>query len=122
MQNTIPPLVVSVSRSLDYYKWGNHCEAWKLVDNKDFSVKLEKMPAGTEEELHYHSFSQQFFYVLKGRAVFEIDEVILIVHEGEGLHIEAGRRHRIMNKEEETTLEFLVCSQPATDTDRQNLV
>ncbi|HSU51642.1 MAG TPA: cupin domain-containing protein [Segetibacter sp.] len=122
MENPIPPLVVSVSRPLDYYKWGNQCEAWKLADNKDLSIKLEKMPPGTEEVLHYHNFSQQFFYVLKGRAVFEIDGVILIVHEKEGLHIEAGRRHRIMNKEEDTALEFLVCSQPSVGADRQNLV
>ena len=122
MENPIPPLVVSVSRPLDYYKWGNQCEAWKLADNKDLSIKLEKMPPGTEEVLHYHNFSQQFFYVLKGRAVFEIDGVILIVHEKEGVHIEAGRRHRIMNKEEDTALEFLVCSQPSVGADRQNLV
>lgn len=121
MGNTIPPLVVSVSRPLDHYKWGNNCEAWKLVDDKGLSVKLEKMPPAAEEILHYHSLSQQFFYILRGRAVFEIDEVILIVHEGEGVSIDAGRRHRIMNKED-VMLEFLVCSQPSTEGDRQNMV
>lgn len=80
------------------------------------------MPAGAEEVLHLHTQSQQFFYILKGKAVFEIDGVILIVHEHEGLHVEAGRQHRIMNKEEDRALEFLVCSQPSTQNDRQNLV
>lgn len=119
---SVSPSVVSTSRPLEYYKWGSNCEAWHFVDNKDLSVKFEKMPAGTEEVLHYHNHSQQFFYILKGRAVFEVDEVILIVHEGEGLHMEAGRQHRIMNKEEEQTLEFLICSQPSTTNDRHSLV
>lgn len=122
METKNTPSVVSSSSPLSYYKWGNNCEAWNFVDNKDLSVKLEKMPSGTEEALHFHNQSQQFFYILKGRAVFEIDEVILIVHEGEGLHIEAGRQHRIMNKEEQNTLEFLVCSQPSTSNDRKNVV
>ncbi len=80
------------------------------------------MPPGTEEVLHYHKLSQQFFYITKGKAFFEVDEVILIVHEGEGMHIEAGQKHRIMNKEEGRTLEFLVCSQPFAQNDRYNLV
>ncbi|MCW3109958.1 MAG: cupin [Segetibacter sp.] len=121
METKNTPSVVSTSRPLSRYEWGNNCEAFNFVDNKDLSVKLERMPAGTEEVLHYHSVSQQFFYILKGRAVFEVDEVILIVHAGEGLHLEAGRKHRIMNKEEET-LEFIVCSQPSAQNDRQNLI
>lgn len=114
------PSVVSILHPLSQYKWGKNCEAWNFVDNDKLSVKLEKMDAGTEELLHYHHQSQQFFYILKGRAVFEIDEVILIVHEGEGVLIEEGSRHRIMNKEEQA-LEFLVCSQPSTRNDRENL-
>ena len=116
------PSVVSPLHSLNLYKWGNNCEAWNLVDNKDLSIKLERMPAGTEEELHYHNLAQQFFYILKGRAVFEVDDVILIVHEGEGLNIEPKRKHRIMNKDKEKMLEFIVCSQPSTHNDRQNIV
>lgn len=121
MQTKIPPSVVSPARPFGMYEWGNNCKAFTFVDEKDLSIKLERMPGATEEVLHFHNISQQFFYVIKGIAVFEIDEVILIVHAGEGLHIEAGRQHRIMNKEEEE-LKFLVCSQPSTYNDRQNLV
>lgn len=115
------PLVVSQFHPLLQYNWGKDCKAWNLVDNKDLSIKLENMPAGTEEVLHYHKASQQFFYITKGKAVIEIDGVILIVHEGEGLLIEAGRKHRIMNKEE-FNLEFIICSQPSAQNDRYNLV
>lgn len=115
------PTVVSQFHPLNYYQWGNHCEAWNLADHKNLSIKLEKMPSGSEEVLHFHNYSQQFFYILNGKAVFEIDNVILIVHAGEGLTIEPQRKHRIMNKEE-TTLEFLVCSQPSVQNDRFNIV
>lgn len=115
------PLVVSKFHPLQQYKWGNNCEAWNFVDNKDISIKLESMPSGAEEILHYHNHAQQFCYIIKGKAVFEVDDVILIVHEGEGLLIEAGKKHRIMNKEHKT-LEFIVFSQPSTKNDRYNLV
>lgn len=115
------PMVVSRFHSLHQYKWGNNCDAWNFVDSKDFSVKLEKMPSSTEEVLHYHKLSQQFFFILKGKAVFEVDDVILIVHEGEGLYIEPERKHRIMNKDD-FDLEFIVCSQPSSKNDRYNLV
>ena len=122
MPTTSVPRVVSEKMPIEHYSWGNNCEAWTLVDNEQLSVKKERMPAGTEEVLHYHKQSNQFFYILIGRAVFEVDEVVLIVHAGEGLLIEAGKEHRIMNKEEDEDLEFLVTSQPDTKNDRYNLV
>lgn len=115
------PSVVSKFHPLKNYKWGKDCEAWNFIDNDDISIKLERMPPGAEEILHYHKKAQQFFYITEGKAVFEVDEVILIVHQGEGVHIERGRKHRIMNKEEQT-LEFIVYSQPSTTNDRYNLV
>ena len=115
------PLVVSKFHPLQSYKWGKDCEAWNFVENKEISIKLEKMPPGAEEVLHYHKQAQQFFYILEGKAVFEVDEVILIVHQGEGLRIEPGQKHRIMNKEEHP-LEFLVHSQPSAKDDRYDLV
>lgn len=78
------------------------------------------MPEGAEEILHYHEVARQFFFILKGKAIFEIDNVILIVREGEGLQIEAGKRHRIMNRDE-GFLEFIVCSHPSTQDDRFDL-
>ena len=78
------------------------------------------MPAGAEEELHYHKRSQQFFFITKGKAVIEVDGVILFVHQGEGLLIEAGRQHKIMNKEEQT-IEFILYSQPGVVNDRFSL-
>ena len=77
------------------------------------------MPAGTSETKHYHEQAQQFFYILKGRATFEIERAAIEVKSGEGIHIEAGVQHRIINHQQED-LEFILCSQPSTEGDRIN--
>jgi mannose-6-phosphate isomerase-like protein (cupin superfamily) len=121
MASVPAPLVVSKAHPINKYEWGKKCAAWSLVENDGLSVKLESMPPGTEEALHFHETAQQFFFILKGTAVFEIDEVILMMHEGEGINIAARQKHRIMNKEEQTILEFLIVSQPSAKNDRQNI-
>jgi len=77
------------------------------------------MPARTAEALHFHKQAQQFFFILKGTARFDVEDKIFIVHSGEGFHITAGKKHRIIN-ELETDLEFILSSQPSTDNDRFN--
>ena|SRR2546423_5956518 len=110
---------VSKYNSLKHYVWGNNCDGWSLVDNASLSVKQERMPVGTSEALHYHQYSQQFFYILKGKAQFEVEGSTSEVNSGEGIHIEAGKKHRIINNSQED-LEFILCSQPATANDRIN--
>ena len=77
------------------------------------------MPPDTTEVKHYHQKAQQFFFILKGEAEFEIDNKIVKVSSGEGLQIEAGRSHKIMNNTE-VDLEFILCSQPSATNDRIN--
>ncbi|HET7896415.1 MAG TPA: cupin domain-containing protein [Flavisolibacter sp.] len=112
-----PP--VSKYHSLKHYQWGEGCDGWNLVDDASLSVKQEHMPAGTSEQRHYHQKAQQFFYILKGKAQFEEEGEFVLLHEGEGLHIEAGKKHQISNPTNEG-LEFLLCSQPSTQNDRIN--
>jgi len=108
---------VSRSESLKHYGWGNHCDGWNLVDNPDMSVKLERMPPGTAEAEHFHRFARQFFFILKGKALFQTEEGDIEVYAQQGLEIRPGLRHRILNKEKED-LEFILCSQPTTIGDR----
>lgn len=110
---------VSKYQPLKHYKWGNDCDGWNLVDNNSLSVKQERMPAGTTEQKHYHQHAQQFFFILKGKALFEIEGISIEINTGEGLHIEAGKKHRIINASAED-LEFILCSQPSTINDRIN--
>jgi mannose-6-phosphate isomerase-like protein (cupin superfamily) len=111
---------VSKYHALKHYRWGNGCDGWNMVDDASLSVKQELMPAGAAEERHYHAHAQQFFFILKGKAFFEVDDERIEVNEGEGLQIAAGKKHRISNQTQEA-LEFLLCSQPSTQNDRVNL-
>jgi mannose-6-phosphate isomerase-like protein (cupin superfamily) len=110
---------VSKYGPLKHSQWGSDCDGWSLVDEDGLSVKQELMPGGTKEVKHYHQTAQQFFYILKGTATFEIEDSILEINEGEGLYIEAGKKHRISNASSED-LEFILCSQPSTKKDRIN--
>ena len=120
MQSFTPP-VTSKNHPLHHAKWGAGCDAWTLLNTEELCIKQETMPPGTEEVLHYHQKAQQYFFILSGEAVFEVDNVIILVHKGEGIHITAGKQHRVMNKYS-GDLKFLVCSQPSTINDRFNLV
>jgi mannose-6-phosphate isomerase-like protein (cupin superfamily) len=112
---------VSKQQPLKHYQWGNGCDGWNLVDTAELSVKQECMPAGTAEQLHYHERAQQFFFILKGTATFEINGELIEVNEQEGIHIQNGAKHRIINNTRED-LEFILSSQPSTKNDRINLL
>jgi mannose-6-phosphate isomerase-like protein (cupin superfamily) len=111
---------VSKYEPLNHYKWGNDCDGWVLVDTENLSVKQERMPSQTSEALHYHEKAQQFFFILKGIATFEVEEESFTVQPGEGFHIEAMQKHRIINNTAED-IEFILSSQPSTNNDRCNL-
>ncbi len=112
--------VTSEARPIDQYTWGEGCQAWTLLSNDGLSIKQEAIPNGSGEQLHYHLKAQQYFYILKGEAVFEVDGVIYIVHQGEGIYIKPGQVHRVANYQPQKLM-LLVTSQPATDNDRFNV-
>lgn len=99
------------------YTWGEGCTAWQLVNTPTLSVITETMPPKTAESLHKHSKSQQFFYVLKGEAVFELSGENYIIKPNEGMHVKPNQVHRIMNATD-VDLELLVISEPHSHADR----
>jgi len=42
--------------------------------------------------LHYHEKAQQFFFILRGIATFEVEEKSFTVQGGEGFHIAAMKK------------------------------
>jgi mannose-6-phosphate isomerase-like protein (cupin superfamily) len=100
------------------YTWGNNCKGWHFVKNEKLGVIREMMPAGTEEVRHKHMKAQQFFFMLKGVASFELDEEIVSLKEGDGIHIPSGKIHKIKN-ETSSEIEFLVISEPHAHGDRE---
>jgi mannose-6-phosphate isomerase-like protein (cupin superfamily) len=83
--------------------------------NRDsLSVKVETMPVGTRETLHYHTFSRQFFFVLKGTAVFYVEGKLHTVGEQQGISIEPLAKHYISNETSEP-IDFLLITNPDND-------
>lgn len=100
-----------------HYVWGNACDGWRLMDNPELTIIHERMPFDTEEERHYHTKAKQFFFILSGTAVMEINGVRTILDEKEGLEVPPNVPHQIFNRSI-PDLEFLVISQPSTVGDR----
>ncbi len=75
------------------------------------------MPPGTSEVKHYHEKSRQFFYILSGKATFEIGKEVFILGEQEGIEILPKIPHKISNLSD-NELHFLVVSQPKSHGDR----
>lgn len=100
-----------------HYFWGKKCSGWHLVQSNDLHIIEEMMPPNTAETKHYHNIAQQFFYILKGIATFEIEEETYEIQTREGLQILPKMHHQISNLHHEP-LEFLVISHPTTRGDK----
>lgn len=109
--------MVTSTKNAEHYTWGTHCDGWHLVKSDALSVIHERMPAGTREVTHVHQISRQFFFVLSGVAVMEIEGVIHELCAHEGLEVAPGVPHQMRNDSTDA-VEFLVISQPTTRGDR----
>jgi mannose-6-phosphate isomerase-like protein (cupin superfamily) len=107
---------VSIATAV-HYTWGSGCDGWHFVNRPELSVIRERMPPGTSEARHWHASARQFFFLLSGAAVLEVDGVQHTLSTGEGLEVAPGARHQILNRSE-APVEFLVVSQPHSHGDR----
>ena len=105
------------TKDAEHYTWGDNCDGWHLVKNDLLSVIQEVMPPGTDEAWHYHDQAQQFFYVLSGEAVMEVNGEEINIQTGHGLPIPNKIPHKIKNVSGEP-VHFLVISQPRSHGDR----
>ena len=103
-----------------HYLWGDACDGWHLLELDALSVIRERVPSGASETPHRHAHARQFFYVLDGLAVIELDGTRHILGAGQGLHIPPGAAHRFSN-ESSADVHFLVVSSPKSHGDRENL-
>jgi mannose-6-phosphate isomerase-like protein (cupin superfamily) len=104
-------------RNAEHYAWGKRCDGWHLLAGGDLSVIEERMPPGTAEQYHRHTHARQFFYLLEGEAVLEVDGAVHRLHRGEGLHVPPGAAHQMRN-ESAADVRFLVVSAPKSHGDR----
>lgn len=105
------------TKSAEHYPWGGACDGWHLLKGDDLSVIEERMPTGTTEQRHRHERSRQFFYVLEGEAVLEMEGTAHVLRSGEGLHVPPGAAHQMRN-ESGADVRFLVVSAPRSHGDR----
>jgi quercetin dioxygenase-like cupin family protein len=101
----------------EHYGWGTDCDGWHLVKDKQLSVIEECMPPGAAEVRHQHKQAQQFFYVLAGEVLMEVEGQTTLVQAGSGIRILPESRHQIRNPSS-TAARFLVISQPPSHGDR----
>ncbi len=109
--------ILSKENAVGHYKWGDNCDGWNLVSSPNVVIKQELMPSQTCEKLHFHSFAEQFFFILKGEATFLIEGEKVKIDGYTGLHIKAGLKHKIMNLGG-GDLEFILFPSPSTEKDR----
>jgi mannose-6-phosphate isomerase-like protein (cupin superfamily) len=110
------------TKTAEHYTWGGpqatDCDGWHLVKTPDHSIIEERMPPGTREQRHLHRHARQFFHVLDGELVLEVESEEFILSVGEGLEIAPGKVHQAINRSV-TAVRFLVTSQPPSHGDRQ---
>ncbi len=112
--------MITALDNAEHYLWGQNCDGWHLLKSDSLSIIYERMPAGTQEARHFHNKAQQFFLVIEGEAVMELDGKEIVIHSREGVHVPAGKPHQMFNRSKADVF-FLVISQPPSHGDRMNL-
>jgi mannose-6-phosphate isomerase-like protein (cupin superfamily) len=108
---------VSDRSSAEYYQWGNSCSGWHLLKYNDFSVIEECVPPGESEQQHFHHYSHQFFYILQGEAILEVDGNMFVLMAHQGIEVPPKVVHQFRN-ESSSDVRFLVVSVPNSHGDR----
>jgi mannose-6-phosphate isomerase-like protein (cupin superfamily) len=111
---TLAPIHIE---NAEHYTWGGCCDGWHLVRAPGLSVIQERVPPGGQEQRHAHAQARQFFFVLTGQAVLEVDGQAHVLGPHTGLEVPPGRPHQLRN-ETAGDLSFLVISQPPSHGDR----
>jgi quercetin dioxygenase-like cupin family protein len=116
IHNGVDVAAVSIANA-EHYHWGQSCDGWHLLASDDLSVIEERMPSGSFEQRHRHVHARQFFYVLEGEAVLELEGVAHRLRQGQGLHVPPGSAHQMRN-ESSSDVRFVVVSTPKSHGDR----
>jgi mannose-6-phosphate isomerase-like protein (cupin superfamily) len=73
------------------------------------SLAEATIPARGATERHYHQLSEEFYYILEGTGIMEIDGQDREVRAGDAILIPSGKWHQITAH---TDLRFLCCCAP----------
>jgi mannose-6-phosphate isomerase len=68
----------------------------KFHENKSCTVKLIYVNANSRLSLQYHKKRSEFWKVIKGTAMVEIDEKRIVLEEGDTITIPRQAKHRVL--------------------------
>jgi mannose-6-phosphate isomerase-like protein (cupin superfamily) len=113
---------VARTHNVEHYTWpsaisSETCDGWHLHRSATLSIIEERMPPNTAEQRHLHQRATQFFYVLAGELILELDGEEHQLSPSTGLTVPAQTPHQVFNRSREDA-RFLVISQPPSHGDR----
>jgi mannose-6-phosphate isomerase-like protein (cupin superfamily) len=73
----------------------------KFHENKSCTVKLIYVNANSRLSLQYHKKRSEFWKVIKGTAIVELDEKRIVLEEGRTITIPRQVKHRVLALESE---------------------
>ncbi len=100
-----------------HYLWGDGCSGWHLLKRDGLSIIEECVPPGQSEKRHFHETSRQFFYILQGEAVLEIEGSEFKLQAQQGIEVPPKAAHQFRNLSD-SEVRFLVISMPKAQGDR----
>lgn len=85
-----------------------------ILDRTNAPVQMQSLaeatlPKGCATERHYHRVSEEFYFLLEGRGIMNINDEVREVGPGDAILIPAGAWHTIRA---ESDLRFLCCCAP----------
>lgn len=104
-------------KNAQHYVWGGRCDGWHLLKSAGLSVIEERVPPDGAESRHYHERAHQFFYVLTGTAVLELEDRRHVLSAHDGIDVPPRTIHRLVNESTEDVT-FIVVSAPMSHGDR----
>jgi mannose-6-phosphate isomerase-like protein (cupin superfamily) len=86
-----------------------------ILDTTNAAVKKQSLaeatvPPGGATERHYHKLSEEFYFILEGEGLVEIDGEASKIRSGDAILIPAKSWHQIMAAN--ASLRFLCCCSP----------
>ena len=83
--------------------------AYRNSSIRNQSLAEARVPSGGATERHYHRLSEEFYFILEGTGVMEIDGHQREIIPGDAVLIPAGSWHQITAR---NSLRFLCCCAP----------
>lgn len=87
-----------------------------ILDRTNAPVELQSLaeatlPPGCATQRHYHKVSEEFYFILEGVGLMELDGETRAVTSGDAILIPRSAWHQITNQGDQT-LRFLCCCAP----------